>query len=99
MTEHVCITGASGFVGSHIVDAFLCAGIPVRAAVRSPEDPEKVGPLKVMAEHYGTPLSLHQADLAVPGSFDAALEGGAGLIHVAASFQSDSMSGRACVAR
>ena len=80
----MCITGASGFVGSHIVDAFLCAGVPVRAAVRSPDDPEKVGPLQVMAEHYGTPLSLHAADLAVPGSFDEALEGCAGLIHVAA---------------
>ena len=84
MSKPVCITGASGFVGSHIVDAFLCAGVPVRAAVRSPDALEKVGPLKVMAEHYGTPFSLHAADLAVPGSFDDALEGCAGLIHVAA---------------
>ncbi|MGB0589259.1 MAG: NAD-dependent epimerase/dehydratase family protein [Myxococcota bacterium] len=84
MTEPVCITGATGFVGSHIVDAFLAAGIPVRAAVRSPDDPEKTGPLKVMAEHHGTALSFHAADLATPGSFDEALSGSAGLIHVAA---------------
>lgn len=84
MPAPVCITGATGYVGSHIVDAFLGAGIPVRAAVRSPDDPEKTAPLHAMAERHGTPLSLHAADLATPGSFGAALEGCEGLIHVAA---------------
>lgn len=84
MPAPVCITGATGYVGSHIVDAFLAAGVPVRAAVRSPDDPEKTAHLHAMAERHGTPLSLHAADLGTPGSFDAALSGCEGLIHVAA---------------
>ncbi len=84
MTGPVCITGATGFVGAHIVEAFLAAGIPVRAAVRSPEDREKVGPLLAMGDRYDAPLTLHRADLSEAGSYDAALDGCAGLVHVAA---------------
>jgi len=39
----VLITGASGFVGSHIVLAALAAGASVRAAVRSIEDRPRIG--------------------------------------------------------
>ena len=80
----VCITGATGFVGSHIVDAFLAAGIPVRAAVRSPDDYDKTEPLRLMAGHHGTELSFYAADLSLEGTFDEAMEGCGGLIHVAA---------------
>ncbi len=85
MNAPVCITGATGFIGSHIVDAFLRAQIPVHAAVRSPDDPNKVGPLKALAERRGVALTLFSADLARPGSFDEAARGCEGVIHVAAS--------------
>jgi nucleoside-diphosphate-sugar epimerase len=84
MPAPICITGATGYVGSHIVEAFLAAGIPVRAAVRSPDDTEKTAHLHAMAERHGAELTLHAADLGTPGSFDAALEGCEGLVHVAA---------------
>lgn len=84
MPAPVCITGATGYVGSHIVDAFLAAGVPVRAAVRSPDDPEKTAHLHAMAARHGTDLSLHAADLGAPGSFETALAGCEGLVHVAA---------------
>ncbi|MFH0883747.1 MAG: NAD-dependent epimerase/dehydratase family protein [bacterium] len=38
MAETVLITGANGFVGSHIVDALLREGYEVRAAVRATSD-------------------------------------------------------------
>jgi dihydroflavonol-4-reductase len=80
----VCITGATGFVGSHVVEAFLAAGISVRAAVRSPDDEEKTAHLKAMAERHGTDLTFHEANLREPGSFDEAVAGCEGVIHVAA---------------
>ncbi len=85
MNAPVCITGATGFIGSHIVDAFLRVGVPVHAAVRSPDDPNKVGPLKALAERHGVALTLFSADLTRPGSFDEAAQGCEGMIHVAAS--------------
>ena len=85
MAAPVCITGATGFVGSHIVDAFLEAGVPVRAAVRSPDDPDKTGHLIEMAQRHGTELTFHGANLAEPGSFDQAIQGCEGVIHTAAS--------------
>ena len=33
----IALTGASGFLGGHLVDAFLAAGLPVRGVVRRPE--------------------------------------------------------------
>ena len=84
MSGPVCITGATGFVGSHVVEAFLAAGIPVRAAVRSPDDEEKTAHLKAMAERHGTDLTFHEANLREPGSFDEAVAGCEGVIHVAA---------------
>ena len=84
MRPPVCITGATGYVGSHVAASFLAAGIPVHAAVRRPDDPSRTAHLHAMAERYGTRLDLYAADLATPGSFDAALEGCEGLIHVAA---------------
>lgn len=84
MKRPVCVTGATGYVGSHVVNAFLEAGFPVRAAVRSPEDQGKTAHLVAMAERHQTTLSLHHADLHTTGSFDEALAGCEGLIHVAA---------------
>ena len=33
----VALTGATGFLGSHIAEALLAAGLPVRGVVRNPE--------------------------------------------------------------
>ncbi len=33
----IALTGATGFLGGHLVDAFLAAGLPVRGVVRRPE--------------------------------------------------------------
>ncbi len=80
----VCITGATGFVGAHVTVAFLEAGFPVHAAVRSPDDAEKTAPLREAAERTGTALTFFRADLGEPGSFDAAAEGCEAVVHVAA---------------
>ena len=44
----VVVTGASGYIGSHIVANLLSKGMRVRATVRDLEDPERVAHLKSM---------------------------------------------------
>ena len=80
----VCVTGASGFIGSHIVEHLLERGHAVRATVRDPENREKVAHLLDMAERHPGTLELHRGDLLEAGSFDAALDGAAALVHTAA---------------
>ncbi|MCK6504318.1 NAD(P)-dependent oxidoreductase [Myxococcota bacterium] len=67
----VAITGASGFLGSHLVDAALEAGLPVRGVVRRPE-----------ALHRAVPAA--RADLADEAALTRAFEGASAVIANAA---------------
>lgn len=83
----VCVTGANGFIASHLVGALLEAGYRVRGTVRNVDDPAKVDHLKALAEACGAAerLTFAAADLMVPGSFDAAVAGCDAVVHAAAS--------------
>jgi nucleoside-diphosphate-sugar epimerase len=81
----VCITGASGFIGTHVVRECLARGYRVRATVRDHNNPEKVAHLKELAKDAAHPLELFSADLLKPGSFDEAFAGCDFICHVAAS--------------
>lgn len=78
----VCVTGASGFVGSWLVMRFLERGYIVRATVRDPGNLDKVKHLLELPKAK-TSLTLWKADLAEEGSFDEAIEGCHGVFHVA----------------
>lgn len=78
----VTVTGAAGYLGEHLVKTFLEAGYTVRGTVRDPNKQEKLEVLKALpgaAER----LTFHAADLLVPGSFDAVVEGATYVIHSA----------------
>jgi len=82
-----CVTGATGFVASHLVKYLLAEGVHVNATVRSTEE-EKIAFLKNLPS-ASTHLKLFEADLIKGGSFKAAVSGCAGVFHVASPFPTD----------
>ncbi|GFF28658.1 putative uncharacterized oxidoreductase C513.07 [Aspergillus udagawae] len=81
----ILITGASGFLASHIVDYFLRAGYQVRGTVRSVETARKV---QQAFSGYAQQLTLAVVeDVATPGAFDTAVRDVHGVIHTATPFQ------------
>ncbi|MFO7608975.1 MAG: NAD-dependent epimerase/dehydratase family protein [Candidatus Krumholzibacteriia bacterium] len=70
----IALTGATGFLGSHIADALLAGGWAVRASVR---------PASSLRWLEGKPVRTVTVDLADPADCARLLDGTAGLIHCA----------------
>lgn len=83
--SRVCVTGAAGFIASHVIVDLLDDGNAVHATVRNLGDNAKRSHLDVLKERYPGMLTLFEADLLEPGGLDAALEGCDALIHTAAA--------------
>ena len=83
--SRVCVTGAAGFIGSHVIVDLLDEGHTVHGTVRDLGDDAKRSHLDELRERYPGKLELFAADLLEPGSLDAALEGCDALIHTAAA--------------
>ncbi|RAL16171.1 SDR family oxidoreductase [Aspergillus homomorphus CBS 101889] len=85
MPETILVTGASGFVASHIIQRFLEAGYNVRGTVRSASSAEIVQ--SRYPPEYTDQLSFAIVpDIAVPGAFDSAVRDVSGVIHTASPF-------------
>ncbi len=80
------VTGATGFVGSHVVETLLAAGYTVRGSVRSVQNRSKIEPLEALAAKHPGNLELFEADLLTPGAFDSACQGAEVVFHVASPF-------------
>ncbi|KAI5926924.1 dihydroflavonol-4-reductase [Camillea tinctor] len=79
--SHVLVTGATGFVGAHVVDSLLRKGIKVRAVARSKK---KADLMKAARPQYTSLLDFYFIDdLNTPGIFDDAVKDVDGIIHVA----------------
>ena len=83
----VCVTGASGFIGSWLVLELLAAGHHVVGTVRNAKDPDRVQHLWTMPG-ASERLKLLEANLKDWGSFDAAIRGESVdvVMHTAAPF-------------
>ncbi|ARM31271.1 SDR family oxidoreductase [Prosthecochloris sp. HL-130-GSB] len=80
-----CVTGATGFIASHLVRDLLEAGYRVRATVRNLTQPERFGFLREF-DGAGQRLEIVEADLLKPGSFDTAIKGAQYVFHTASPY-------------
>lgn len=80
----VLVTGASGYIASHIVQQLLQAGYLVRGTVRDTTNEAKVKHLKDL--EGSERLELVNADLLEDGSFDTAMQGVEYVMHTASPF-------------
>lgn len=79
--SHVLVTGATGLVGSHVVDNLLKRGVKVRAVARSKQKAEAFAAAR---PEFASQLSFFFIDdLNTPGVFVDAVQGIDGVIHVA----------------
>lgn len=80
------VTGATGFIGAHIVDNLLSRGLTVRGATRSLAK----GQAMIDARpQYASRLSFVQiADFESPGGLNEAVQGVDAIIHTASVRQS-----------
>jgi nucleoside-diphosphate-sugar epimerase len=78
----VVVTGASGFLATHVIKKLIERGYPTRGTVRNLSDKDKVGALK---ELFPT-LELFEAELTKEGSFDDVMKDATYVVHVASPF-------------
>ncbi|KAF2489378.1 NAD(P)-binding protein [Lophium mytilinum] len=80
----ILISGASGFVAAHVLNAFLQRGYNVRGTVRSDATAEKV--MKSHSKYLKQLSFAIVKDVAAPGAFDEAVKDVDGVIHTASPF-------------
>ena len=79
----VCVTGAGGFIASHVVSQLLGKGYAVHGTVRDPQDPKNAHLLSLSGAEER--LKLFAADLSDQDAFDAPIAGCFAVIHMATS--------------
>jgi len=79
----IVVTGATGFVASHVIQLLFQKGYVVHGTVRDPSNKKKIHFLRELEEKYGANLKLFKADLLEPNPFDLAVEGCSAFLHVA----------------
>ena len=85
---NVLVTGASGFIASHIVAALLAKGHRVRGSVRSLEKGDELASLRGLPG-ASERLELVAADLLRQGAFDGAAQGCDAVLHTASPYVLD----------
>ena len=88
----VLVTGASGFIATHIVRQLLEQGFKVRGTVRNLSNESKVAPLQKLYPQAKHPLELVQADLLDPACWSAAVDGCTYVLHTASPFPAENPS-------
>lgn len=85
-TKPVLVTGANGYVASWLVKRLLENGITVHAAVRNPDNKNKVGHLEEIAKNAKGKIKFFKADLLTPNAYKEAMQGCELVYHTASPF-------------
>src|SRR5687767_556970 len=85
---HILVTGATGFIASHVVAQLLAKDHRVRATVRSKKKAKEMALLEALPGARER-LEIVEADLVAEGSFDAACVGVHAVIHTASPYVLD----------
>lgn len=88
-TKPILVTGATGFVASWLVKKLLEEGISVHAAVRNPDNKQKVAFLEEIAAKTSGSIKFFKTDLLKPGSYTEAMKGCELVYHTASPFVID----------
>jgi NAD dependent epimerase/dehydratase len=83
MNRKVLVTGAGGFIGSHVVEQLVAAGADVRAFVRY-NSRNDYGRLEEVAPSVLREVDVYVGDLANPEAVSAAVEGRELVLHLGA---------------
>ncbi|KAJ6437348.1 LOW QUALITY PROTEIN: lea domain-containing protein [Purpureocillium lavendulum] len=84
MAQTILVTGASGFIAAHVVEALLRKGYNVRGTVRSERSAAEV--LQTHSKYARQMSTAIVPDIAAPNAFDEAVRGVDGIIHTASPF-------------
>ncbi|KAL4949417.1 hypothetical protein BDW69DRAFT_202854 [Aspergillus filifer] len=85
--KFVLVTGATGFIGAHVVDALLRHGLRVRGATRSPAKGEAM--IAARPQYRDRLEFVRIDDFERPGGLEEAVRGVDGVVHVASPFTYD----------
>lgn len=80
----ILITGATSFVGTHVIEHFLQHGYHVRGQVRNDSSALKVQ--KAFPNAGASLTTVSVPDITIPGAFDAAVKDVSGVVHCASPF-------------
>ncbi|MBR8537828.1 NAD-dependent epimerase/dehydratase family protein [Carboxylicivirga sediminis] len=85
-TKPVMVSGATGYVAGWLVKKLLDEGLTVHAAVRNPDNREKLKVLDELANQSSGTIKYFKSDLLDEGSYAEAMEGCELVFHTASPF-------------
>jgi len=85
----VLVTGATGYVAGWLIKKLLEDGLTVHAAVRNPDNSEKLSHLNSIASESAGSIKYFKADLLAKDSYNEGMEGCELVFHTASPFYND----------